>query len=134
MRSSAKWDGYGSYEAYINRGLDGLFSAKQQGNVVTDASQPMASSEDKQPVQQSKPKRIKPKDVHDIVASYAHHKGDKQWLVDMLLRLPLAKREPVMLRYSQVYNSARSAGAEINSQTGQARRDANTWLRDYIEQ
>jgi len=134
MKSSAKWDGYGSYEAYINRGLNGLFNAEQQEDIATNTVQPMERSGDKQPVQQSRPKRIKPKDVHDIVASYAHHEGDKQWLADMLLRLPLAKREPVMLRYSQVYNSALSAGAEINSQTGQARRDANTWLLNYIEQ
>jgi hypothetical protein len=127
MKSEAEWDGYGSYESYINRGLDGLFNIAKVENVSNDGSN--------QPIKQIKSGRsIKPKDVYDIVASYSHHEDDKQWLVDMLLRLPLAKRESVMLRYGQVYNSAQSAVTKNNRQAGQARREANTWLLEYVEQ
>jgi hypothetical protein len=134
MTVKSEWDGYGSYEAYINRGLGDLFNTAKVESVPS-AVEPLPGETNNHPVRKLKSRRrIKPKDVYDIVASYPHHEGDKQWLADMLLRLPLAKREPVMLRYGQVYNSAQSAGAEADSQSGQARRTANACLLGYINQ
>lgn len=134
MTNKTEWDGYGSYEAYINRGLSNLFNTDKVEGVPGEADHP-SSDDVKQVAQQGKPRRrAKPKDVYDIVASYPHHEGDKQWLAGMLLRLPLAKREPVMLRYSQVYDSAHSVGVVSSSPLGQARRVSNEWLLGFIEQ
>jgi len=127
MKLDEEWDGYGSYEAYINRGLDGVFNTKQVKNTVEGTEQ-LSNKR----LQQTR--RIKPKTIYDIVDSYPHHKGDRQWLVDMLLRLPLAKRESVMLRYGQVYNSAHSAVTDDGGQAGLARRAGNEWLLGYVEQ
>jgi hypothetical protein len=128
MSEVHKWDGYGSYEDYINRGLGDLFNT----SIVSD--DPHTKQAKAKPAVKRSQARRKPKDVYDIVGSYPHHGGDNQWLVDLLLGLPLAKREPAMLRYRQVYNSAQSAVAESDRPTGHGRRAANTWLREFINQ
>ena len=126
-----KWGGYNSYEAYINRGLDGIFHTDKVENEA-DGGSSVANNATVAPA--NKRTRIKSKDVYGIVASYPHHKDDKQWLVDTLLTLPFAKRRSVMFRYGQVYNSAQSAVGDNKEQTNQERREANTWLLEYIEQ
>jgi hypothetical protein len=133
MTKSNDWGKYESYEDYINRGLDNLFNTGKVGSTKPE-TKPIPKAATDTLVRSERPHRAKPKDAYDIVASYEHHEGDKQWLAGMLLRLPLAKREPVMLRYSQVYNSARSAGAEDKTELGQTRQEANTWLREFIDQ
>lgn len=132
MSNSNQWGKYESYEAYINRGLDGVFnSGKNKHTTIQPNTKPEANKD--QSKSTSRPRRRKPKDVYDIVSNYDHHEGDKAWLVDMLLRLPLAKREPVMFRYSQLYNSALRAAPDTGTESGQARTAANTWLRESIE-
>ena len=116
MKSEAEWDGFGSYEAYINRGLGGVFNA--------DKGKHAASNNSKQPIKPIKSQRRKPKDVYEIVESNPHHEGDKQWIANELLKLPLAKRGSVMLRYGQEYSLAEDADK---------RRKANKWLLNYIE-
>jgi hypothetical protein len=132
MTKSAEWDGYGSYEAYINRGLGKVFNT-DNAKIEHNEKERIVSPSDKS-VNPKPRRRYKPKDVYDIVGSYPHHSGDNQWLVEMLLRLPLAKRESVMLRYGQVYNSARCAATKNSTESGRVRRVVNKWLLEYVEQ
>lgn len=62
-----------------------------------------------------------------------HHPHDSKWIVEQLARLPPAYRERATKAYSEVYEQVYVSVPLRHQKHGEARREANTRLREYIE-
>lgn len=62
-----------------------------------------------------------------------HHPHDSKWIIEQLVKLPPAYRERAIEAYSNVYLEVHNATEKPHQKDGEARREANTRLRRYID-
>lgn len=62
-----------------------------------------------------------------------HHPHDSKWIAEQLIKLPPDYREHATKAYSDVYERVYSSVPLRHQKHGEARREANTRLRKYIE-
>lgn len=60
--------------------------------------------------------------------------ANDKWLTEQFKLIPFHEREYVSEEYSRVYFEAGTNEANVNCKTDTARRTANTYLRERIEQ
>jgi len=113
----------------FNRGLGELFSNE---SVRQHSLHTIKTSEQKAPWLKKRTYRTAG-GLHSMICNYDHHEGDRAWLVDKLQTLPLNKREPVMARYSKLFQQSRDDQAIENIKESTARRAANAWLVNFLD-
>ena len=62
-----------------------------------------------------------------------HHPDDKKWIIQQLARLPDTNRQIAIQGYDKVFRETHEATPLEHQKDGEARRAANTRLRDYID-
>ncbi len=116
--------------AEFNKGLGTVFKDKPIGHQQPE--EVIRAEVEKSPWQKRRTKRTH-SNTFSMVMSYLHHEGDRRWLVDKLTCLPLAKREPAMMRYAQIFEETLQREQDQNRKQGEARRASNTWLVELVE-
>jgi len=62
-----------------------------------------------------------------------HHPHDSKWIIEQLAKLPAHFRAVAIKAYSNVYLEVYNATEKPHQKHGEARREANTRLREYVE-
>ena len=62
-----------------------------------------------------------------------HHPHDSKWIIEKLAKLPPAYRERAIKAYSNLYLEVHNATDKPHKKHCEARREANTRLREYVE-
>lgn len=62
-----------------------------------------------------------------------YHPHDKAWILEQVKQIPWGMRKKAVLRYSEVYSEALESSDNKICPEGNARKEANTRLRAYVE-
>jgi len=62
-----------------------------------------------------------------------HHPDDKKWIKEQLKKLPKEYRQRAMHGYDKVFREVFDATPLVHQKASEARREANTRLRRYVE-
>ena len=62
-----------------------------------------------------------------------HHPDDTKWIKSQLAKLPPAHKQKAMAGYDKVFREVYHATPLPHQKAGEARREANTRLRRYID-
>ena len=63
----------------------------------------------------------------------AFYPDDGKWIKEQLAMLAPSLRNKVILRYTEVYNETHTSTRGGHEKDGEARREANTRLREFVE-